>query len=513
MNIANWLDDAGRRCPERPALFEGQRQVADYGAFVALVRRRAAYLINEHGIVPGDRVALFMKNCCEYLELLYAIWWVGAVAVPINCKLHPAEAGWIVDNAQARLVFTDGGQEFAPDTPLPDCRELDRKDMGDLESIASTAPASPCPRHADDLAWLFYTSGTTGRSKGVMLSHGNLTAMSLCYPLDVDPVGAEDAVVYAAPMSHGAGLYNFIHVRRAARHVVPESRGFKADELFELASRLGHVSLFAAPTMLKRMVEQARRQGYGGEGIKTIVYGGAPMYLADLEDALDTFGPRLVQIYGQGESPMTISALSRESIADRQHPDWATLAASVGRAQSCVEIRILDPGHKPLPPGRMGEIAVRGSTVMQGYWRNAVATNETLVEGWLLTGDVGFVDDNGYLTLTDRSKDVIISGGCNVYPREVEEVLAQHPGVFEVCVVGEPDAQWGEAVVAFVVARMAGTLDESLLNAWFVERMASFKKPKKYVFRSELPRNSYGKVLKTELRLWLKTRANDPRVP
>jgi len=513
MNIANWLDDAGLRCPEQPALFEGLRQVANYGAFVALVRHRAAYLTNEHGIVPGDRIALFMPNCCEYLELLYAIWWVGAVAVPINCKLHPVEVGWIVDNAQARLIFTEGGEVFAPDIPLPGCRELDREDMGEFEPEASTALESPCLRHADDLAWLFYTSGTTGRSKGVMLSHGNLMAMSLCYPLDVDPVSSEDAVVYAAPMSHGAGLYNFIHVRRGARHVVPESRGFRADELFGLANWLGNVSVFAAPTMLKRMVEQARRQGYSGEGIKTIVYGGAPMYQADLKEALKTFGPRLVQIYGQGESPMTISALSRQVIADRKHPEWATLAASVGRAQSCVEIRILDPGHRPLPAGQMGEIAVRGPTVMQGYWRNEAATRQTLVEGWLLTGDVGFLDDAGYLTLTDRSKDVIISGGCNIYPREVEEVLAQHPGVFEVCVVGEPDTQWGESVVAFVVARMAGTLDESLLNAWFIERMASFKKPKKYVFRSTLPRNSYGKVLKTELRLWLKTSANDTLVP
>ena len=513
MNIANWLDDAGLRCPEQPALFEGLRQVANYGAFVALVRHRAAYLTNEHGIVPGDRIALFMPNCCEYLELLYAIWWVGAVAVPINCKLHPVEVGWIVDNAQARLIFTEGGEVFAPDIPLPGCRELDREDMGEFEPEVSTALETPCLRQADDLAWLFYTSGTTGRSKGVMLSHGNLMAMSLCYPLDVDPVSSEDAVVYAAPMSHGAGLYNFIHVRRGARHVVPESRGFRADELFGLANWLGNVSVFAAPTMLKRMVEQARRQGYSGEGIKTIVYGGAPMYQADLKEALKTFGPRLVQIYGQGESPMTISALSRQVIADRKHPEWATLAASVGRAQSCVEIRILDPGHRPLPAGQMGEIAVRGPTVMQGYWRNEAATRQTLVEGWLLTGDVGFLDDAGYLTLTDRSKDVIISGGCNIYPREVEEVLAQHPGVFEVCVVGEPDTQWGESVVAFVVARMAGTLDESLLNAWFIERMASFKKPKKYVFRSTLPRNSYGKVLKTELRLWLKTSANDTLVP
>ncbi|MFJ2363653.1 class I adenylate-forming enzyme family protein [Pseudomonas sp. NPDC087697] len=513
MNIANWLNDAGRRWPERPALFEGQRQVADYGTFVARVRSRAAQLIDEHGIAPGDRVALFMKNCCEYLELLYAVWWVGAVAVPINCKLHPVEAGWIVDDAQARLIFTDGGKVFLPEALPQGCRERDEGDWRPYDSVDSTTLKNPCSRDSDDLAWLFYTSGTTGRSKGVMLSHGNLTAMSLCYPLDVDPVSPDDAVVYAAPMSHGAGLYNFIHVRCGARHIIPESRGFQADELFGLASGLRNVTLFAAPTMVKSMVEQARRQGYGGEGIKTIVYGGAPMYLADLQDAVETFGARLVQIYGQGESPMTISALSRELIADRNRPDWASLAASVGRAQSCVDIRILDPEHRPLPPGQPGEIAVRSPTVMQGYWRNDAATRQTLVDGWLLTGDIGFLDHAGYLTLTDRSKDVIISGGCNVYPREVEEVLAQHPEVFEVCVVGEPDVQWGESVVAFVVPRSAGGLDEPLLNAWFVERMASFKKPKKYVFRTELPKNSYGKILKTDLRLWLKEAANGTAVP
>ncbi|MGH8486506.1 MAG: class I adenylate-forming enzyme family protein, partial [Pseudomonas sp.] len=320
------------------------------------------------------------------------------------------------------------------------------------------------------------------------------------------------AVVYAAPMSHGAGLYNFIHVRCGARHVVPASRGFKADELFELATELGEVSLFAAPTMVKRMVEQARLTGYAGEGIKTIVYGGAPMYLADLQSAVDTFGPRLVQIYGQGESPMTISALPREVVADRQRSDWTRVVSSVGLAHSCVDVRVLDAQRQPLALGQPGQIAVRGPTVMHGYWRNEAASREALVDGWLLTGDIGYLDAQGYLTLTDRCKDVIISGGCNVYPREVEEVLALHPEVFEVCVVGEADAEWGESVVAFVVARDCSALDEHALTAWFLARMASFKKPKKYVFLAELPKNSYGKVLKTELRHRLKEAAGTAAV-
>lgn len=507
MNIANWLLAAAQRWPERPALFEGCRQIADYQAFADTVRGLAHRLAHEHGIIPGDRVALLMKNSCEYLELLYAVWWVGAVVVPINAKLHRMEASWIVDNAQARLIFTDDGTLFAPGELPEECREVVinhrrawANELPDLQELPYACPA-------DQLAWLFYTSGTTGRSKGVMLTHGNLVAMSLCYPVDVDSISSEDAVLYAAPMSHGAGLYNFIHVRFGARHVMPESRGFKAAEVFEYARVLRNLTLFAAPTMVKRMVEHARLTGYTGDGIRTVVYGGAPMYLADLEDALETFGPRLLQIYGQGESPMSISSLSRDLIADRQQPNWAHLASSVGVAHSCVDLRVVDAEHRSLPAGQSGQIAVRGPTVMRGYWRNELATSEVLVDGWLLTGDIGYLDEQGYLTLTDRCKDVIISGGSNVYPREVEEVLAAHPQIFEVCVVGEADAEWGESIVAFVVPRDKQQLDERALSAWFVARMASFKKPKKYVFLDDLPKNSYGKVLKTDLRRWLQEAA------
>ncbi|WP_460419093.1 class I adenylate-forming enzyme family protein [Pseudomonas sp. microsymbiont 2] len=511
MNIAHWLLDAAQRWPQRAALFDGLRQVADYQQLAELARARALQLRDEYGIAPGERVALLMKNSCAYLELLYAIWWSGAVAVPINNKLHALEAAWIAGNAGARLIYTDEGRLFDGLALPAGCRELAAP--GQAVAVAGVDLQAPHPRQDSDLAWLFYTSGTTGRSKGVMLSHGNLIAMSLCYPLDVDPVSAGDAVVYAAPMSHGAGLYNFIHVRCGARHVVPASRGFQAAELFELAQGLGQVSLFAAPTMVKRMVEQARQQGYAGEGIKTIVYGGGPMYLADLADALDTFGPRLVQIYGQGECPMTISALARETIADRDHADWSAMASSVGRAQACVEVRVVDAAGQPLAPGEPGEIAVRGAPVMLGYWDNPTATQATLVDGWLRTGDIGYFDARGYLTLTDRCKDVIISGGSNIYPREVEEVLMQHPEVFEVCVVGEADAEWGESVVAFVVPRASGRVDAQALNQWFLARMASFKKPKKYQFCAELPKNSYGKILKTRLRQWLQDPSGPSSIP
>ncbi|MFA7668382.1 MAG: AMP-binding protein, partial [Burkholderiaceae bacterium] len=272
------------------------------------------------------------------------------------------------------------------------------------------------------------------------------------------------------------------------------------EELLELAEKLNNLTLFAAPTMIKRMVAHARETGASGQGLKSIVFGGGPMYAADLVEALDVLGPRFIQIYGQGESPMTITATPKVVINDRQHPDWMKRLASVGFAQSCVELRVVDEAMHDVPAGTAGEILVRGPAVTKGYWRNPVATAETIVDGWLRTGDIGYLGDDGFLTLTDRSKDVIISGGTNIYPREVEEVLARHPKVFEVSVVGAPQEEWGEEVVAVVVTRDGESVSATELDEWCKSEIASFKKPKRYVFRSEMPKNSYGKILKTSLR-------------
>ena len=221
------------------------------------------------------------------------------------------------------------------------------------------------------------------------------------------------------------------------------------------------------------------------------------MYLADIVEAVEWFGPKFVQIYGQGECPMTITALSRDEVAERAHPRWRERLGSVGRAQSVVEVAI-GGADGMLPVGETGEIMVKGAPVMPGYWRDDAATARTLRDGWLMTGDVGRLDGDGYLTLVDRSKDLIISGGSNIYPREVEEVLLQHPAVHEVSVVGRPSAQWGEEVVAFVVC--AREVSEGELDAYCLDNIARFKRPKGYVFLDDLPKNNYGKVLKTELR-------------
>ena len=449
---------------------------------------------------PGDRVALFLSNTPAYLECLYGIWWAGAVAVPINHKLHPREAAFILEDAGARIVAVSGDDETLR-AALPE--GVVALDMGGpaYPALLVHAPLSaPHPQTDDALAWLFYTSGTTGRPKGVMLTIANLQAMTFAYFVDVDDVLAEDAALYAAPMSHGAGLYNFMHVLRGSRHVVPVSGGFDPAEILDLAGSVGSLSMFAAPTMVRRLVSHAKAVGHDGTGIRTIVYGGGPMYVADIEDAVATLGPRFVQIYGQGETPMTITALSRAEVADRTHARWRARLGSVGRAQSCAEVRVCDESGCALPPGERGEILVRGPSVMVGYWNNEAATTDSLRDGWLWTGDVGALDDDGYLTLMDRSKDVIISGGTNIYPREVEEVLLRHPAVAEVSVVGRPSAEWGEDVVAFVVAAAGTPPTPEALDAHCRDEIARFKRPKLYLFIEALPKNNYGKVLKTELR-------------
>lgn len=499
MNIGNWLARAAQAYPDRPALFLGAQVVADYAGFHRAAAAVAGWLAGQ-GIAPGDRVAIFMKNCPDYLIVQYGIWYAGAVAVPINAKLHGREAAFILADSGAALCFTSPGLTSAIDEATGGaarCIDISGADYARVRGHAMVD--APAPRSAADLCWLFYTSGTTGKPKGVMITNRMLIAMSLSYQTDVDEVSGDDAVLYAAPMSHGAGIYNMIHVLKGARHVCPPSGGFEPSEIFELARRLGRIQMFAAPTMVKRLTDAARASGETGEGLRTIVYAGGPMYLADIVDAVAHFGPIFVQIYGQGECPMGITALPRHDVSDRDHPRWKPRLASVGRAQSAVEVAIGDRDGQRLAPGSSGEIMVRGDVVMPGYWQNPEATAKTLRDGWLMTGDIGHMDEDGYVTLHDRSKDMIISGGSNIYPREVEEVLLTHPQVVETSVVGRAHPDWGEEVVAFVV----GDAPDAELDRLCNDAIARFKRPKVYVRVAELPKNNYGKVLKTELRRML----------
>ena len=504
MNIAHLIARAGTVFADRPGLGLGSHSLMNYGVLYGRARALAGGLL-ALGLVPGERVALVMRNCPDYVEALWAIWIAGLAAVPINAKLHAREIAYILDHADARLVLAT--------SDLLDTVEAAIRDSGPrrLVVVGSAAhrglfeaPAvDPAEADRDDLAWLFYTSGTTGRPKGAMLTHGNLLAMTVSYFHDVDAIAPGDAILHAAPLSHGSGLYVLPHVAAGAAQVIPESGGFDPAEILSVLPAWAGVSMFAAPTMVKRLVAQVEAGGGNHAALKTVIYGGAPMYVADVRRTLDVLGPKLAQLYGQGESPMCITGLAKRYYADRAHPKWEQRIASAGFPQTVVQVRVVDEADRPVAAGEAGEVCARGASVMKGYWRNPEATAETLRGGWLHTGDVGAFDEDGFLTLLDLSKDLIISGGANIYPREVEEALLTHPDVVEVSVVGEPDPEWGENVVAFVVRRPGADVGPPALDAHVTSRIARFKRPKRYVFLEALPKSSYGKILKRELRALL----------
>jgi long-chain acyl-CoA synthetase len=509
MTPAVWVERHACRRPDEPAVADGERVYASWGEFAARTAGAAAGLRDEVGLAPGDRIAIVMRNRPEYLEALLAIWHAGLVAVPVNARLHPDKIAYIVEDSGSAAVVTDADHAGDVESLLGAIESLKAAVVAPGERWDRLAMSSPAPlvrRHPDDPAWLFYTSGTTGVPKGATLTQRNLLMMTLSYFADIDPVMPRDCILHAAPLSHGSGLYGLPHLARGALSVVPHSGGVDGDEIAALVARWPGMSFFAAPTMVRRLASDRAVAAADLSRLKTIIYGGAPMYLADLEDALAVFGPRLVQIYGQGETPMTITALSKADHADRNHPRWRNRMQSVGVPRTDVEVRVVDDDGRELPSGEIGEVVVRGDVVMAGYWNQPDATTEALRDGWLHTGDVGNFDTEGYLSLQDRSKDLIISGGMNIYPREVEEALLRHPGVTAAAVVGRPDREWGEAVVAFVVAAdHAVPPPVEDLDRTCLDHIARFKRPKEYRFVDALPTNNYGKVVKRELRDRLRT--------
>lgn len=502
MNQAENLFRTAQSFPELAATAIGGTVIHRYAELADGAARMASGLAGL-GAKRGDRIGIFAANDPDYVETLYAIWWAGMAAVPINAKLHPGELAYILKTAGIRIVLA------SPETEPDVTKAIDsiaHAIEGGIRCIAfggdeyqslKKEAAPMAERSPDDLAWLFFTSGTTGRPKGAMLTHRNLAAMIRQYLTTVSTVSPGDTLFHAAPMSHGSGLYILPHIMKGACQVIPASRGFDPEEIAGLLDNWSGVSMFAAPTMVSRLVRADINLEEGRlDRLKLIIYGGAPMYREDAVAALNRLGPRLAQIYGQGESPMTITCLPREVIAERNAEGWSRRLASVGTAFPMIDIKVMDQKGAPLPVGASGEVVVKGETVMAGYWQQPEATAETIRNGWLYTGDIGRLDEDGYLTLLDRSKDLIISGGSNIYPREVEEVLLLHQGVREVSVIGRPDPDWGEVVIAYIV----GDADIEDLDKLCLEHIARFKRPKAYIRCDSLPKSAYGKVLKSALR-------------
>jgi len=516
MNLARMLVRTARRAPEAPAFAVGEAVVSTYAGFAGRVASLAGGL-RGCGLAPGDRVAIAMSNAPAFYEALYGAWHAGLVAVPINARLHAQEFRYILGHSGSRLCLCTPELAGTIAGIAGEVQGLERvipTDDGGFDALAAADPVPLAATDATSPAWLFYTSGTTGRPKGAILTHRNLEFMVLAYYADIDRLDERDTILHAAPMSHGSGLYGLAHVAQGGCNVIPASGHFDPAEVFALLRRFRRVSMFAAPTMVARLVRSPAAAGADLANLRTLVYGGGPMYLADLEQALALFGPRLFHLYGQGESPMTITGLAKSAHAGACGAAAESRLSTCGIARTAVEVRVVDDADRDLPPGAVGEVVTRSDCVMAGYWQDPDASAAALRGGWLHTGDLGSLDAEGYLTLTDRSKDLVISGGSNVYPREIEEVLLRHPGVVEAAVVGRPHPDWGEEVVACIVARADGPPSEPELDALCLASLARFKRPRTYRFVAALPKNNYGKVLKTELRAILaRKRLDEARAP
>ncbi|MSQ18916.1 MAG: long-chain fatty acid--CoA ligase [Betaproteobacteria bacterium] len=414
MNIAQLLVRAARVFPHRVAIARGFASHATYGE---LARRAAAIahtFTSALRLQPGDRVVLYLPNCPEYLEVLAGIWWAGLTAVPVNAALQGQQLTTLLEDSQAALCFTAAGGVQASVAAIGEARTIDIASSRYQQIARSVGEASIAWNVPDDLAWLFYTGGTTAQPKGVMLSHRNLLAMTLCYFADVDAIGAETCMIHTAPMSHGSGLYALPHFTAASTQVIPESGAFDPAEVRALATHWRNATMLADPTMIRQFVAALRVTQPDIAQLKTIVCGG-PLNHPDAQEARSVLGPRLVQIYGPAECPMTVTALSRFNLNDTKHPRYHARIASVGVPQSAVEVRIVDHEDRLSPPGQAGEIVVRGEPAMRGYWMNARATAKALKGGWLHTGDTGVFDADGFLTLVGPEETT--GSGQDTYPR------------------------------------------------------------------------------------------------
>lgn len=496
MNLAHALGASARAHSEAPAIVIDDLIDCDYATLVSRVSRRAGDLVNQ-GVRPGDRVAMYMTNRPDYLEALLAIWWCGAVAVPLSSMLHPREAADLTDDCAAAvtLVSPDLAEGFlahqSQGVRILDDVELERARSGlDIDCVERS-------RHDD--AWIFYTSGTTGRPKGAQLTHGNLWAMSLAYCADVEWLDDRSGLLHLALQSHASGLFALPFIARGGAQVVPSTTD--PTHVAGLLATRDRLTFFAPPILLRRLASAPAMASAPVERMGLVLVGAAPVHADDLRMGMDTFGPRLWNGYGQGESPCTITAMGPRAMAAAAETGDDDALVSVGVARIGTRVKVVDDAGNTLPDGEVGEVIVSGPTVMAGYLQQPEATAQTLRDGWLHTGDLGRFDQ-GRLTLLDRSKDLVITGGANVYPREIEEVLLMHASVKDVAVVGIPDSEWGERVVAFIVASESVDPEglSQTLETYCLDSMARYKRPKEYHLIADLPRNGAGKVLKTQLR-------------
>jgi acyl-CoA synthetase (AMP-forming)/AMP-acid ligase II len=505
IDLAVLVDRAAVRYADLPAVVDGDRTFT-----FREINRRANRLANAlhhlSGQEPG-RVSLLLPNCAEMVESDLALIKAGKTKVPINVRLVDAEREHVLRDSGAETVIFDA--HYAPwvaevSGRLPELRHLIAVG-GNVEAahsydslLASASDRSPRAVVApDDPNFILYTSGTTGRPKGAVATNRSRLAATTSMLLDELDAKPGDGMVHIGSMAHGSGSKTLAYFLRGARNL--PVRKFEPDRFLDLVERENATGTFVVPTMIAMLVDALREQGATPPAsLRTISYGGAPITPARLSEALDVFGNVFVQVYGSCEAPHPVMVLDKD--AHRVTSDQFHRLGSVGRETTLCEVKLAGVDGEEVTPGDPGEMWVRGPNVMREYWRNEEATASALVDGWYRTGDVARRDDDGFLYIVDRIRDMIITGGLNVYPAEVEAAIARHEAVADVAVIGVPDEQWGESVKALIVLRQGATSGEEELLEHCRVHLAGYKKPKSIDFVEGLPKGSTGKTLKRELR-------------
>lgn len=505
MKLGEAFTSAARAHRDRVAIETGAVSLS-YGA----LNERVSKLCNSLsglGIRRGDVVAGILPNRSELIELDLACTRGAFVRTLLNSKAAADEFAYCLEFAGAKALLFDHSLlpiiervRAAVDIEHLICVGGSAGWAINYEALLekSSGSASAVPVQSSSPHSIYFTSGTTGKPKGVLLSHGNWIRIAYSHLSEFDPgIKAGDAALLAAPVTHAAGSLVVPHLLRGSRLILRDH--FDAEEIAELLGASGVTATFMAPTMIQLLMRHVRREQAAKFRLKSLLYGGAPFPVNRLEEALSMFGPVLVQGYGQWESPLAISALSPDDHVSGLATD-SRILASAGRAALFSEVAILDDDWNELEPGKTGEIATSGPHLMMGYLHNTSATNEIRSARWQRTGDVGEMDDRGYVYITDRKKDMIISGGVNVYPRQVEEVLYENAAFAELCVVGLPDELWGETVHVVAVRRANASVTEGDFLAWARERLPRDRRPRSAEFVESLPKSSYGKIVRRQVR-------------
>lgn len=509
-NLAKLLRNTARLHPDKNAVIHGERVLtwSEIDKRVDAMVRALGYL----GVKKGDRILVQSANCIEMFESCWVAFRSGCVWVPTNFRLTPPEVAYLGKSSGATVMIAD-----AQFTEHIDAVRHENINLRHVIVIGQAGPTeysyerlvdrhygeqSPDEDVAyDDPLWFFYTSGTTGRPKAGVLTHGQMNFVVNNHLSDLIPGTDEtDCSIAVAPLSHGAGIHALLNVAKGAATVLLPSDKLEPRTFWSLVEQHRVSNLFTVPTIVKMLVEDPSVDEFDHSSMRYMIYAGAPMYRADQKLALKKLGKVLVQYFGLGEVTGCITVLPPRMHSEDDSDSNANVG-SCGFPRTGMEVAILDNELKPVTTGEVGEICCRGPAVFSGYHNNADATKKALRGGWFHTGDLGKLDERGLLYITGRESDMYISGGSNVYPREVEEVLLTHPGVDEVAVLGVPDEKWGEIGVAVVVCKAdASPLTPEALLGHLDGKCAKYRWPRKFFFWRHLPKSGYGKVNKKDIR-------------